>query len=52
VRVVARADDQSFGPRSGDHLLEIGEGRRIGADRDARALEAHRVLVSKPNELD
>jgi hypothetical protein len=25
---------------------------RVGADRDARPLEAHRVLVGKPDKLD
>ena len=31
---------------------EIGEDRRIGADRDTRRLRAHGILVGKANEID
>ena len=54
VGVVARADDQRFGaafaPASS---AQVGEDRRVGADRRARARRARiEFAVAKPDELD
>ncbi len=52
VEAVDGGDHQEIGLGLLDHLVEVGEGRRVGADVALRVGGAFRVWIAQPDKLD